>query len=175
MPVRRTELEEPLEKIAWRDEGFLKLHTYAEHNHRLSNSAPDLAPSSNFPTVRMNGVNGVPGPPGLWSEARNADGRVYYYNTQTKATQWTKPLELMSPAEVSAQWKTKSRFGTNGIQRALANQPWKEYTAEGGRKYWYNTETKQSSWEMPEVYKTALAQSTPASKPAAPYALPPPN
>jgi pre-mRNA-processing factor 40 len=43
------------------------------------------------------------------------------------------------------------------LQRALANQPWKEYTAEGGRKYWYNTETKQSSWEMPDVYKRALA------------------
>lgn len=42
------------------------------------------------------------------------------------------------------------------LQRALANQPWKEYTAEGGRKYWYNTETKQSSWEMPDVYKRAL-------------------
>lgn len=42
-------------------------------------------------------------------------------------------------------------------QRALANQPWKEYTAEGGRKYWYNTETEQSSWEMPDVYKRALA------------------
>ena len=49
----------------------------------------------------MNGVNGIVGPPGLWQEARNTDGRVYYYNTQTKATQWTKPIELMSPAEVS--------------------------------------------------------------------------
>lgn len=50
----------------------------------------------------MNGVvNGVAAPPGLWSEARNAEGRVYYYNTVTKATQWTKPLELMTPAEVS--------------------------------------------------------------------------
>lgn len=49
----------------------------------------------------MNGINGAGGPPALWSEARNADGRVYYYNTQTKATQWMKPQELMSPAEVS--------------------------------------------------------------------------
>jgi pre-mRNA-processing factor 40 len=49
----------------------------------------------------MNGTNGVAAPPGLWSEARNAEGRVYYYNTVTKATQWTKPAELMSPAEVS--------------------------------------------------------------------------
>jgi pre-mRNA-processing factor 40 len=48
----------------------------------------------------MNGLNGVAGPPGLWQEAHNAEGRVYYYNTQTKATQWTKPIELMTPAEV---------------------------------------------------------------------------
>jgi pre-mRNA-processing factor 40 len=50
----------------------------------------------------MNGVNGTGGPPGLWQEARNADGRVYYYNVQTKVTQWAKPLELMTPVEVSA-------------------------------------------------------------------------
>ncbi|TAQ88502.1 hypothetical protein B7494_g3198 [Chlorociboria aeruginascens] len=98
----------------------------------------------------MNGTNGINGhaaSPGLWQEARNADGRVYYYNTITKATQWTKPEDLMTSAE-----------------RALSNQPWKEYTAEGGRKYWYNTETKQSSWEMPDVYKEALApvQAAPA-------------
>lgn len=51
------------------------------------------------------------------------------------------------------------------MQRALANQPWKEYTAEGGRKYWYNMETKQSTWEMPDVYKTALAQTQAPSAP----------
>ncbi|KAL2199807.1 hypothetical protein P885DRAFT_29574 [Corynascus similis CBS 632.67] len=92
-------------------------------------------------------------PPGAaWQEHRTPDGRVYYYNALTKATQWTKPEELMSPAE-----------------RALANQPWKEYTAEGGRKYWYNTETKQSSWEMPDIYKRALAggEATPTT-PATP-------
>lgn len=32
----------------------------------------------------------------------------------------------------------------------------------------YNTEAKQSSWEMPEVYKTALAQTAPAPRPSAP-------
>ena len=50
--------------------------------------------------VVMNGTNGTMASPGLWQEARNSDGRVYYYNTQTKATQWNKPLELMTPAEV---------------------------------------------------------------------------
>ncbi|KAB5580662.1 hypothetical protein GE09DRAFT_1168059 [Coniochaeta sp. 2T2.1] len=90
-------------------------------------------------------MNGMPGhfPPiggATWTEHRTPDGRVYYYNAMTNVTQWTKPEDMMTPAE-----------------RALANQPWKEYTAEGGRKYWYNTETKQSSWEMPDVYKRALA------------------
>ncbi|GME23125.1 Formin binding protein [Neofusicoccum parvum] len=88
--------------------------------------------------------------PGLWQEARTADGRVYYYNTQTKVTQWTKPNDLLTPAE-----------------RALKDLPWKEYTAEGGKKYWYNTETKQSSWEMPEAYRAALAQSAPPARPPA--------
>lgn len=53
-------------------------------------------------------------------------------------------------------------------QRALANQPWKEYTAEGGRKYWYNTETKQSSWEMPDAYKTALGATSGSATPVPP-------
>ena len=53
-------------------------------------------------------------------------------------------------------------------QLALANQPWQEYTTKDGRKYWYNKESRQSSWEMPEVYKDALAQSAPAAKPAMP-------
>ncbi|KAJ5562008.1 hypothetical protein N7535_003529 [Penicillium sp. DV-2018c] len=88
----------------------------------------------------------------LWQEARNDAGRVYYYNVQTKATQWNKPTELMTPVEI-----------------ALANQPWKEYTTDAGRKYWYNTETKQSTWEIPQVYKDALAQ---APVPQAPAAAP---
>lgn len=45
-------------------------------------------------------MNGAPVPPGLWQEARNSEGRAYYYNVQTKATQWQKPFELMTPVEV---------------------------------------------------------------------------
>ncbi|KAL0936570.1 FF domain-containing protein [Colletotrichum truncatum] len=97
----------------------------------------------------MNGAGSPYGqPPAAWQEHRTPDGRAYYYNPATKVTQWTKPEDMMTPAE-----------------RALANQPWKEYTAEGGRKYWYNTETKTSSWEMPEAYKKALGAT---SGPAAP-------
>ncbi|RDA87949.1 hypothetical protein CP532_1715 [Ophiocordyceps camponoti-leonardi (nom. inval.)] len=100
----------------------------------------------------MNGWANPPPPGGLqppvWKEHFTPDGRAYYYNSVTKATQWTKPEDLMS-------------------HRALINQPWKEYTAEGGRKYWYNAETKQSSWEMPEVFKNAMGSGSFA--PAAPH------
>ena len=115
----------------------------------------------------MNSVNGLPRPPGLWQEARNPEGRVYYYNTQTKATQWIKPIELMTPAEVRYALHSQHII-TNDSKAALANQPYKEYTTPEGRKYWYNTETKASSWEMPEVYKNALAQSQPPPRPVAP-------
>lgn len=39
-------------------------------------------------------------PPTTWQEHHTPDGRAYYYNTVTKATQWTKPEEMMSGAEV---------------------------------------------------------------------------
>ncbi|PSR99435.1 hypothetical protein BD289DRAFT_40000 [Coniella lustricola] len=105
----------------------------------------------------MNGMHAhapFPGPgPGAaaWQEHRTPDGRVYYYNPISKQTQWTKPEDMMTPAE-----------------RALANQPWKEYTAEGGRKYWYNSETKTSSWEMPDAYKRALGATDTPTTPATP-------
>ncbi|KAL6895617.1 hypothetical protein HDV57DRAFT_479976 [Trichoderma longibrachiatum] len=87
-------------------------------------------------------------PASAWQEHKTPEGRAYYYNSVTKVTQWTKPEELMTPAE-----------------RALLSQPWKEYTAEGGRKYWYNTETQQSSWEMPEAFKKALGSTGGPSNP----------
>ena len=59
-----------------------------------------------------------------------------------------------------------SGMKANIKQRALANQPWKEYTTPEGRKYWANAETKQSVWEMPEAYKSALAQEPPPAKAA---------
>jgi len=49
----------------------------------------------------MNPMNAPSGTASLWQEARNkADGRIYYYNVQTQATQWQKPVELMTPVEV---------------------------------------------------------------------------
>jgi pre-mRNA-processing factor 40 len=39
-------------------------------------------------------------PPGIWQEHKTPEGRAYYYNSVTKITQWTKPEEMMTAAEV---------------------------------------------------------------------------
>ncbi|KAK9325594.1 hypothetical protein V1517DRAFT_313765 [Lipomyces orientalis] len=77
----------------------------------------------------------------LWQEHKAADGRVYYYNTQTRESSWTKPDALLTPKE-----------------RALAKIPWKEYETPDGRKYWHNKDTSESVWQMPAAYKTALEE-----------------
>jgi pre-mRNA-processing factor 40 len=112
-----------------------------------------------------------PPPQSLWREATNADGRKYYYNSQTKATQWTKPIELMTPAEVGI---TFERCIANCFQRALSESPWKEYTHTDGRKYWYNSESKETTWNMPDMVKNASQPQTPSlpSKPPASYVYP---
>ncbi|KAF2199923.1 hypothetical protein GQ43DRAFT_442037 [Delitschia confertaspora ATCC 74209] len=92
----------------------------------------------------MNGYGGAP----PWQEAKAPDGRVYYYNPQTKVTQWTKPEELMTPAE-----------------RALVGTPWKELKAADGKPYWWNTETKETTWEMPDVLKRAMQDQPPQRLP----------
>ena len=39
--------------------------------------------------------------PGPWQEVTHSDGRVYFFNRETKQTTWEKPVELMSPEDVS--------------------------------------------------------------------------
>lgn len=115
-------------------------------------------------------MNGLPA---LWAEARAADGRVYYYNTQTKATQWTKPEDLNAGPEVRKcaflGWIAHADYGLK--QKAVVSSSWKEYSHEG-RKYWHNPETNVTTWEMPDVVKNAQAatpiQPALPAKPSAP-------
>ncbi|OMJ16915.1 Pre-mRNA-processing protein prp40 [Smittium culicis] len=65
-----------------------------------------------------------------WEIHKAADGRVYYYDRDTKKSTWDKPDELKSSEE--------------------AQTIWKEYIAPGGKKYWYNSETKETTWDMPQ-------------------------
>ncbi len=68
-----------------------------------------------------------------WKEAKDDNGKVYYYNSETKATTWEKPKELYTL-----------------LEKVLDKSDWKQTTAEGGRVYYYNSKTQQSVWEIPE-------------------------
>ncbi|KAF8534558.1 hypothetical protein BDD12DRAFT_756050 [Trichophaea hybrida] len=74
-----------------------------------------------------------------WQETKAPDGKIYYYNAQTKATQWTKPLDMMNTAE-----------------KALQDLAWKEHKAADGRPYWYHAQTRETTWSMPDEYREAL-------------------
>ncbi|KAJ3004332.1 PRP40 pre-mRNA processing factor 40, partial [Thoreauomyces humboldtii] len=58
------------------------------------------------------------------------------------------------------------------IQKALANSCWKEFEAPGGKKYYYNSETKVTTWEIPADLKAVMQVAT---APVIPAALPAPN
>ncbi|KAI9502741.1 U1 snRNP protein [Coemansia spiralis] len=63
-----------------------------------------------------------------WAEYTTPEGRVYFFNRETKVTTWEKPDELKTQQERESVWK--------------------EYVKDG-KPYWYNTMTKKSTWSRP--------------------------
>jgi len=71
--------------------------------------------------------------PAGWKQAKAADGRVYYFHTATKATQWTRP----GPA-------------AEGVAALPPLPPgWKEAKAADGRTYYYKPGTSSTTWVRP--------------------------
>ncbi|GAB1739382.1 hypothetical protein NU219Hw_g4343t1 [Hortaea werneckii] len=79
----------------------------------------------------------------VWQEAKAGDGRVYYWNTQTKQTRWDKPEDFDSVPATPA---------TPSADPATIDASWREAKANGGKPYYYNTITKETRWEPPEAF-----------------------
>lgn len=59
----------------------------------------------------------------VWTEHKSLDGKIYFYNTETKQSTWEKPDELKSPAEVGTG---SEEFWTNDcsvVSRLLFEPP----------------------------------------------------
>ncbi|KAH8629196.1 U1 snRNP-associated protein [Alternaria alternata] len=79
----------------------------------------------------MNGSPFAPPAP-VWSSAKAADGREYYYNRLTQQTTWEKPDELK-----------------DDVERALPGTGWAAHMSNG-RRYYVKTGTTETTWEIPE-------------------------
>lgn len=67
-----------------------------------------------------------------WKEAKDPQGRIYFYNTATSETTWTKPQELYSE-----------------LERRLLAHGWKVGSTAGKQTYYYNEASGESRWELP--------------------------
>ena len=75
---------------------------------------------------------------GEWKKATTDDGRVYYYNTVTKESRWTKPKAETTLIE--------HRLNTNSKNNSL----WSPVKMEDGRIYYFNKVTRETRWTNPD-------------------------
>lgn len=94
----------------------------------------------------------------VWAEATAPNGRTYYYHSETKQTRWDKPEDFDAAAAPATP-------ATPSANSAEIDASWKEAAAGTGRKYYYNSITKETKWEAPEAY-LRLQQNTQPAAPA---------
>ncbi|ORY05418.1 hypothetical protein K493DRAFT_252644 [Basidiobolus meristosporus CBS 931.73] len=101
----------------------------------------------------------------VWKEYSTKDGKKYYYNTETKVTTWEAPSELKAQEGEATPVKSPNANATP--QPSEHSSLWKEYTTEDGRKYYHNSSTKVTTWEMPAEFKESAEKSMgkPSPKP----------
>ena len=83
-----------------------------------------------------------------WVEYETEDGARYYNNETTGESSWTKP-DGFDQAWVAAADRDQFEVSrTDGSQ-------WQELTDDIGNKYYYNSETEESTWEKPPDFEDA--------------------
>jgi pre-mRNA-processing factor 40 len=80
-----------------------------------------------------------------WKVARTADGKPYYYHTETKKTQWEKPDDFIEEPPTPATPATPQND-------AAVDGAWREAVHQDGRTYYYNSLTKETTWKVPPAY-----------------------
>lgn len=81
----------------------------------------------------------------MWMEAKTVEGRSYYYNVNTRDTSWDRPTEVPGQVVVKDMANPLPPMGFG--QRAM--QMWMEAKTEDGRSYYYNVDTRDTSWDRP--------------------------
>lgn len=89
----------------------------------------------------------------VWSAFRDDEGRIYYHNEKTGESAWDPPAEGFNPPPAADTVEQETAAPVT-VGR------WAEYTDDEGRTYYYNEESNDTQWEMPEDFQTASAAAT---------------
>lgn len=99
----------------------------------------------------------------LWDPAENA---WYWYCEASGAAQWEQPTEYYPP--MTAGYESgggMTDYSTDNYESGAESYqgdgttygPWQEFWDESAQaKYWYNNETGEASWTIPEEYATGM-------------------
>lgn len=101
-----------------------------------------------------------------WTQTTTPKGEVYYFNSKTGDTTWTRPegvkivLDSQVPEKPSASQalplaNAQAVAKISGSTSSTANVAgsWRELINQEGKKYYINTVTKSTVWNMPSEYK----------------------
>ncbi|KAF8407472.1 hypothetical protein HHK36_006606 [Tetracentron sinense] len=125
---------------------------FVDSGHQLASSSgmqPDLPPPGIDNNTRINdlaskdrgSVNNEQ--IDAWTAHKTDAGAVYYYNAVTGESTYEKPSGFKGePDKVTVQ-------PTPVSWEKLAGTDWALVTTSDGKKYYYNTKTKVSSWQVP--------------------------
>ncbi|KAF4714173.1 hypothetical protein FOZ62_001248 [Perkinsus olseni] len=111
--------------------------------------------------------------PGEWTEHFDSNDRIFYYNSETRSSTWTHPLEGLyrdayktlaairdsntqpdRKLELIRTWQEEVACLEREVQKALLD--WGEHVDDAGNKFYANKETGKSTWTDP---RTALCHS----------------
>ncbi|KAK9805328.1 hypothetical protein WJX73_002568 [Symbiochloris irregularis] len=89
-----------------------------------------------------------------WMVHKTADGQVYYHNTATQESSWTKPEGFAGDADTAAGPPVPVS------QQRVPRTDWSRVTCRDGQVYYFNADTKETSWAVPEEVEARKATAT---------------
>jgi len=88
--------------------------------------------------------------PDGWIEHKTGEGQLYYEHRESNTVQWEKPStpSLSSTAPATADTSKPPQHHTRDSTKLPPD--WNKHNDEGGRRYYSNNSTQESSWVAPE-------------------------
>ncbi|RIB30810.1 hypothetical protein C2G38_1948122 [Gigaspora rosea] len=99
--------------------------------------------------------------PSGWTEHRAPNGQFYYYNAATGHSTWERPATVpppppLGPPHMSGGIVSHSFQPMPTVIKPIPDTKWSIVFTTEGNEFYYNSETKQSVWQVPEEIADAV-------------------